>query len=332
MSKLIYLDQNVLSDLRPSRQSENNNATASFLISLFKQRRFVLVYSFVHLTEINQINIDKYKEEHITLLDELGAIYIEPLTKKLNSISAHSIWNSFVENDLTNNKYNIDDVLLTGQIVSKKMAGLPIGASVEDLHEESQAALNQMFSRMESVLDSIDANEDREKQPVLWLKQKVSDLRKQAMELRHLEIPEEQLGPEKFRYWLKSRGRNVDTLASNQVLPEIEALYMADTGKNFDWASRIVENSIENRITLCYHMLNWAGYYADDFTKIKKRSDRFIASQHDMMHATFGCYANYLISRDTRFRKKASASFAYLKLPTTIASPEEFATIVQNAK
>lgn len=167
---------------------------------------------------------------------------------------------------------------------------------------------------------------------VIWLKQKVSHLRKQAAELRHLEIPKEQLGPLKFRDWLKSRGLNVDTLASNQVLPEIEALYMADTGKNFDWASRLIEDTIENRIILCYHMLNWAGYYADDFTKIKKRSDRFMASQHDMMHATFGCYANYLISGDTRFRRKASASFAYLKLPTTIMSPEEFAVIAQNAK
>ena len=332
MSKLIYLDQNILSDLRPSRQSVSNNTTVSFIINLIKQREFILVYSFVHLTEINQINIDKYKEEHIALLDELGAIYIEPVTKKLNSNSARSIWNSFIENDHTNNKYNIDDVLLAGQIVSKKMAGLPIGASFEDLHEESQAALSQMFSKMESVLESIDANEDREKQAVLWLKQKVSDLRKQAAELRHLEIPIEQLGPEKFRDWLKSRRLNVDTLASNQVLPEIEALYMADTGKNFDWASRLIEDTIENRIILCYHMLNWAGYYADDFTKIKKRSDRFVASQHDMMHATFGCYANYLISGDTRFKKKASASFAYLKLPTTIMSPEEFVAIAQNAK
>jgi hypothetical protein len=330
MPKLIYLDQNVISDLRPSRQSESNNTTVPFLISLIKQRKFVLAYSFVHLTEINQVNIDKYKEEHITLLDELGAIYIEPVTKKLNSNSARSIWSSFIENGLTNYRYNIDDILLTSQIVSKKIAGLPIGASFEDLHVETQAALSQMFSKMESNLENIDANEDREKQAVLWLKQKVSDLRKQAAELRHLEIPKQQLGPKKFRDWLKSRGLNIDILASNQVLPEIEALYMADTGKNFDWASCLVEDNIESRIIFCYNMLNWVGYYADDFTKIKKRSDRFIASQHDMMHATFGCYAIYLISGDTRFRKKASASFEYLKLPTAIMSPEEF-TAAQNA-
>jgi hypothetical protein len=79
-------------------------------------------------------------------------------------------------------------------------------------------------------------------------------------------------------------------------------------------------------------MLNWVGYYPDDFTKIKKRSDRFIASQHDMMHAMFGRYADYLISGDNRFRKKASASFAYLKLQTTVVSPEEFAVIAQNVR
>lgn len=249
MAKLIYLDQNILSDLRPYRQRESNDPTTSFILSLIKQRKFVLLYSFVHLTEINQINSDKYKEEHITLLDELDATYIEPATKKLNSNSARSIWDSFIDNNLTNNKYNIDDVLLAGQNVSRKIAGLPIGASFEDLHEESQAALKQMFSKMESDLESVDANEDREKQAVMWLKQKVSNLRKQATELRRLEIPKEQLGPEKFRAWLKSRGLNVDTLASNQVLPEIEALYMADTGKNFDWASRLVEDNIENRLS-----------------------------------------------------------------------------------
>lgn len=331
MSKSIYLDQNVLSDLRPSRQTAVNKEPASFLISLVKQCQFILVYSFVHLTEINQINSDKYKKEHIALLDDLGAIYIEPLTKKMNSNSASSIWDSFIENNLMNDEYKIGDVLLAGQNVNKKMAGLPIDTSFKDLHDESRAALNEMLSNMESVLESIDAKDDRERQTAMWLKQKVSHLRKQASELRHLEIPKERLGPVKFRDWLKSRGLNVDTLESNQVLPEIESLYMADTGKNFDWTSRLIEDSIDNRISLCYHMLNWAGYYADDFTKIKKRSDRFIASQHDMMHAMFGCCADYLISRDTRFRKKASASFAYLKLTTTVASPEEFTAIAQNA-
>jgi hypothetical protein len=332
MSKSIYLDQNVLSDLRPSRQTADNKALTSLLINVIKQRKFIVLYSFVHLTEINQIHSDDYKREHIALLDDLGAIYIEPLTKKLNPNSAASIWDSFIENNHINNRYKIDDVLQVGQSVSKKIAGLPIATSFKDLHEESQAALNEMFSNMETVLESIDTEDDRERQAVIWLKQKVNHLKKQAAELRHLDIPEEHLGPLKFRDWLKSRGLNIDNIESNQVLPEIEALYLATTGKNFDWASSLVENSIENRITLCYHMLNWAGYYADDFTKIKKRSDRFIASQHDMMHSMFGCYADYLISNDTRFRKKASASFAYLKLPTTITSPEEFAVLAQNAR
>lgn len=68
-------------------------------------------------------------------------------------------------------------------------------------------------------------------------------------------------------------------------------------------------NLIESKIFYAYTQLNWLGYYADDFTKVKKNKDRFNASQNDMKHASFAHISTFLISNDTKFCEKTILSY-----------------------
>lgn len=72
INTLIYLDQNILSDFRSRKIKETDKLLKNFLLTTNIQ----IVYSNITLNEINQIPLDKYKFEHIEVLEELNAKYI----------------------------------------------------------------------------------------------------------------------------------------------------------------------------------------------------------------------------------------------------------------
>ena len=69
-----------MSDFRSRKIKETDKLLKKFLLTTNVQ----IVYSNITLNEINQIPLDKYKFEHIEVLDELNAKYIEPVNKKLS--------------------------------------------------------------------------------------------------------------------------------------------------------------------------------------------------------------------------------------------------------
>lgn len=92
---------------------------------------------------------------------------------------------------------------------------------------------------------------------------------------------------------------------------------------NFDIAD-FFEETPQAAVARAYTLMNWAGYYADGFTKVKKNKDRFNASNNDLLHAVSALDVSFLISDDTNLIKKAKACFAYVGSSTVVCKPQEF--------
>ena len=83
MGYFIYLDQNILSNLRQRKIDEMKLDEYMKFKSVLKLKDIISVYSYVTLQEISQINNEKYQQEHIELLTELNAAYKEINSKRL---------------------------------------------------------------------------------------------------------------------------------------------------------------------------------------------------------------------------------------------------------
>jgi hypothetical protein len=134
------------------------------------------------------------------------------------------------------------------------------------------------------------------------------------------------LGTRPFREYPPIKNLNISELPSTEVVFEIENVFNKE-----DTTTTWIDNfndSIESKISRAYTLMNWAGYYPDDFDKIKKNHDRFRASNNDMQHATIASNVNlhttFLISNDYAFRMKAIASYEYAGVHTIVCSSETF--------
>lgn len=158
------------------------------------------------------------------------------------------------------------------------------------------------------------------------LQETIIKMEKQVSELPNfptLEIPEEQkLGPKPMRELKDIKAIDFDSLPILEVMPTIDNLF-TQANPNYRWENFFSDNHID-QISRCYFLMNWVGYFADDFDKVKKRKDRFRASHNDTMHVINASPADYLISNDKLFLQKAKACYAYLNLGVTVCDPHNF--------
>lgn len=129
------------------------------------------------------------------------------------------------------------------------------------------------------------------------------------------------LGTKPFREYSPIKELNISELPSSEVVFAIENILNDNTFKDLTNNSY---NSKESKISRAYSLMNWAGYYPDDFEKIKKNQDRFRASNNDMQHVAIASNTDFLISNDYAFRMKAIASYKYAEVNTIVCSSENF--------
>ncbi len=325
MSFLIYLDQNILSDLRQRKIEKSQNEQFRILRHVLKSEQVTVVYSHVTLDEILQIPKAKYRQEHIETLIELNAKYIEPLYRTLSKQEPEKVWCAHLENKQSNADIGITSLMEISQLSSRKISGLPTVESFPEINGKLKESLSTLLSNCEQQLATI--NVDNLDEP---LKSYFTNMQSQMDELKlkssSLQAPEisseQQLGPKPFREIPEIKALEVQSLDTKQVVHAIEATFKLENS-SFNLADYI-EDTPQTAVTRAYSLMNWAGYYADDFTKTKKGKDRFNASNNDMLHAVSALGANFLLSNDFNFLKKAKACFAYVDCETIVCSPQEF--------
>lgn len=327
MSILIYLDQNTLSDLRQRKIEEIDNKEFTLLKRVLTSPDVIVVYSHVTLSEIQQIPSEQYRNEHITLLDELAAQYIEPLSRKLNNKAASDIWLAHLDNIESNKKMGISDLMEVSQLSSRKMSGLPIEDSFEDINQKMKLVLSDLISNCEQQLASIDVNalDESSKEHFLNMASQLPKLKEQSDALEAPKVESSQvLGPKPFRDIPKLKALEITELPVTEVVKAIESAFNYENS-TFNWRDYF-DDTPQNAVARAYSLMNWAGYHADDFDKVKKRSDRFNASNNDMQHAVCAIGVNFLLSSDNAFLKKAESCYAYINQELIVCSPKYFLT------
>ena len=283
------------------------------------------MYSHVHFAEINQISKQEYIEEHISLLSELGAIYVKPVTNQLDTRNAHIIWKEYLENEKENlESYNGNPEEAIDKI-ARKLSGLPINNTFSELNDLNRDIAISLIESVEREFRDLDQETLKSlgTEKIDQYKALFRELREKANESNPLDIPEDKpLGPDIFRGWLKKQGISFDEIEPREVIPTIVNALVSENKSSP--LLQLPDGGIQSLITQCYHLMNWAGYHSDDFTSQKKGKDRFRASSNDSSHACEAIACNFIISSDDKFIKKIQACYAFLELPPLIHTPEEF--------
>lgn len=321
MNTIVYLDQNILSDLRDRRLFETKNEQLLMLKSILMRNDVDVVYSHVTFDEISQIEKDDFFIEHFAVLEQLKAKYIEPSSKNIINEKPHKICMDYLKNlkALENTPYsnfakNIEEL-------SRKLSGLPIDKSLEDI---GNIMLNGVDNIINHSIEQINGlNEDDHEEPMkslVVILKNIPQLLKKSLPSSNpftntANIP---LGTKPFREQEPiKKFMETNPSGANLVAEMKKALNIFNIKASLD-------DSIENKIMYAYVLMNWLGYYADDFDKIKKGKDRFNASQKDMMHVSYAHIASYLISNDEKFREKAIVCYELANIKTVVCTPDRF--------
>lgn len=333
MKIAVYLDQNTLSDLRERKinNGDSLSATSRKLKNLLSSDKFIVIYSHVHLIEIQQILDERFRFEHIELLEEVKAVYIEPTTRILREKPASKIWKEFLENEELNIQYGMDKAIAAISLWQRKIVGLPIEESFSQINEKQKSTLINMIKSTTEELFQLNLEKELGvfdeplqklvKEAFLLASHNIEPLLARITEMEFPVIEDENLGPKLFRDSSEIRNLKVETIPVERVVDAIEDVFKK-VNEDFD-SSAYMEKIHQNRIGYSYDLMNWAGYYPDDFSKIKKGKDRFNASRNDMMHAMTASGLSFLISRDEPFLKKALACYHYVDSETIVCSPTE---------
>lgn len=323
MTTLVYLDQNILSDLRERKLLENRNDELLKLKHILKSEQFATVYSHVTLEEILQINNQnhlEFKKEHIDLLTDLSAFYIHPTSRELVSKKPKFIWDEYLGIKKENYAMGIDSLLNAYQLFSRKISGLKIEDSFEEINCKIKKSLHDLMDSCEAILSIDDIKIDAIQKKSCELQ--IIEFRNQINSLQHLNIENnETLGPIPFRETPEIRRINFERLEVESVVHRIEEIFHT---YNNNSTMPLIEKNIQSDIARAYSLMNWAGYYADDFTSKNTKKDRFNASSKDMQHVIESINSDFLISNDKRFKNKAQACFAYAGVKTIVCGTREF--------
>lgn len=234
-----------------------------------------VLYTATHLREIQQIPHESYRQEHLDLLCGLGAAYLTPVTNMLVRGHPQNVWTNFLENDSQNAKSGTESIAEIQDLINRKLSGLPVEQTFSELnamlHTDLQTILEDALGHLESTLTS-DIGEDQLDSMKVQIESQLSQLKN----MQGLDIPDDQeLGPRPFREL--DQIKEVEELPAEKVIPSIEEFFRKEN-PDFHW-SNYFNDTPENHIAVCYSLLNWAGYWADDFTSMKKGKDRFNASK-----------------------------------------------------
>lgn len=278
-----------------------------------------VLYTATHLREIQQIPHESYRQEHLDLLCGLGAAYLTPVTNMLVRGHPQNVWTNFLENDSQNAKSGTESIAEIQDLINRKLSGLPVEQTFSELnamlHTDLQTILEDALGHLESTLTS-DIGEDQLDSMKVQIESQLSQLKN----MQGLDIPDDQeLGPRPFREL--DQIKEVEELPAEKVIPSIEEFFRKEN-PDFHW-SNYFNDTPENHIAVCYSLLNWAGYWADDFTSMKKGKDRFNASKNDLMHVQSGARCYLLVSNDVAFLKKADAIYKHLNIGTLPVKPGE---------
>lgn len=307
--KTIYLDQNVLTELRISKFYTSDSKLIQ-LLKLLTSNEYTIVYSRTTLLEIYNINNKIYIDEHLETLRLLNAIYWNKLFTP-NEHNVYVIYKNFVK--VHEGKFS--RILHTSaEKFIKRINGIDIGITTKD---SFNSMLGEAVSIPFSYLD--------DKIPILRKANK--KISKKALEFTinyfssiSNDLPD--FDPVDFREFIKI-DTEIKSIESEQAMFSIiKALY--DYDPHFINIFKFDKSNIEVKIEFFFNFLNWIGYYSDKFQNDTNKKGFHAASMRDAAHAGTAWHFDYLLSEDYKFRQKTKACYAFVGSTTKVLSIDEF--------
>lgn len=314
MELTVYLDQNILSELRERKLKVSKDKKLICLKNILQSSDIQVVYSNITIVEIKQITNAKYRDEHINLLEKLNAKYIEPRSKKLINKTPRQVLNEF-----KSKKNDFEILEKTNDLFAKKISGLPVNNTFQELNKGYYDSVELLLKDAVKQLNSINTDDklvNLMKENLLSL---LSNIQSTWKDFPNFD--EKNLGPNYFREYKAIKELDILNLDITEVVTKIETIINQD---NLEIPIIHSEESIDSKIAKAYSLMNWAGYYQDDFNKIKKNKDRFNSSMNDMKHAVMASKSNFLISNDKNFLMKVKACYSYSSVNTVANSLSDF--------
>ena len=234
------------------------------------------------------------------------------------------VWDEYIQNYAENEENRANEAERVFENLAKKISGIPVEDSFQEFNNQIQDLVKDILSGAEEELLQIT---DEELAEIGFTREDISNQLGQAKEdannLKPLPITEnEELGSAIFRDWLKQKGIQMRDLPAKDVIPTLQELFVQASG-NPNALEQFCDSSIPSNILRDYNLMNWTGYFPDDFTKIKKKKDRFRASQIDMRHVANAMACNYLVSSDFAFSRKAKSCYLHINSPAIVVTPQE---------
>lgn len=322
MGNLIYLDQNILSELRHRKLMQSEDSSLTILKNAFLAGRFQLIYSYVNLEEIFQISNIDYQQEHITLLNELSAMYINPKDGVLYDLPASQVWTDYKSNKEFNHLVGITRVIDSCNLISKHSLGLISEQTLSDLSLQCRENILAMLLNSKEMV--MECNDEIEKLGInLDVISDIFDYSLKNIEDQFLAIPLDTPNVSIREFRESDEINKLNFIKSENVITDIRSALKID--KNlFDITDYFPENT-QVRIAEGYSLMNLAGYHPDDFCKNSKKSDRFNASKNDMLHIISASdKAKFFISNDKKLCEKAKQAFIYSKVNVAVYDVIEF--------
>jgi hypothetical protein len=315
--KVVYLDQNVISDLRDRKileMSKLKSSQMNHLIKVLTSRDTKVVYSHITLSEIYQIKSLQYQQEHIDVLSLLKAVYIDPISSAFSPQNAESVWQDYIAIMQDNIVNGCNDIELVNRSLVQKIHGLDVSETFEEIYTNISNELSEIAQQEQTFLESFDffklepnAQHQYEKRMSA-----LDILKSKIYSFQTLEVPEEvQISPQNFRQLPKVMELELENAPVEEVIKRIEScVYSKNGGVDF---IKSFSNSKQGLISRAYSLMNWAGYHEDDFQKSKKEfGDRLRASLNDLSHVASAVCADVILTEDKGMLGKAPACYAYM--------------------
>ena len=307
--KTIYLDQNVLTELRINKLYTSDSKLIQ-LLKLLTSNEYTIVYSHTTLLEIYNIGNKAYIDEHLETLRLLNAVYWNKLFTP-NEHNVYVIYRNFVK--VHEGKFS-RVLYASNEKFIKRINGIDIGITTKD---SFNSMLGEAVSIPFSYLD--------DKIPILrkanrYFSKKAVDLTINYFSSISNELPD--FDPVTFRECIK-----IDT-EIKLIEPE-EAMFfiikaLCDYDPHFINIFKFDKGNIETKIEFFFNFLNWIGYYSDKFQNDTNKKGFHAASMRDAAHAGTAWHFDYLLSDDYKFRQKAKACYAFVGSTTKVLSIDEF--------
>lgn len=307
--KTIYLDQNVLTELRVDKLYTNDLKYIQTL-KLLTSNKYTVVYSHVTLIEIYNIDNDVYINQHLRALKLLNAIYWDRLFTP-NEHDVNVIYGNFVK--VHEGKFS-KKLYTSSENFIKRINGINIGISTKDsFNSMLDEAVNIPFSYLNNKI------------PILtklnkYLSKKVADFSVNYFSSISDELID--FDPVDFREYIKMDTKIKALEAEQAMFVIIKAL--CDYDHHFINIFQFNANNIETKIEFFFNFLNWIGYYSDKFQNDTNKKGFHSASMRDAAHAGTAWHFEYIISDDYNFRQKTKACYAYIGSKTKVLSTDEF--------